>query len=143
MQLAPHVTSLLGGVLIGISALLLLMFSGRIAGVSGIAGGLLTAPAGDRHWRLAFVGGLVLGGLIVRGLDPAAVPDSLAAGWPLVLLAGLLVGFGARGANGCTSGHGVCGLGRRSRRSLAAVLVFMTTGVIAAQFVRPLLGGAP
>ncbi len=141
MVLPPYLASLLGGVMIGASALLLMLISGRVAGVSGIAGGLLTASRGDRSWRLAFVVGLLLGGLVLSKLDPAALPRSLPAGLPLVALAGLLVGFGARGGNGCTSGHGVCGLGRRSRRSLVAVLVFMATGMFAAQVLRPLLGG--
>jgi uncharacterized protein len=144
VTLHPYISSLLGGLLIGASALLLLLFSGRIAGVSGIAGGLLTAPRGDRAWRLAFVGGLVLGGLALRGLAPTALPTTLSAGWLQIAIAGVLVGAGARAANGCTSGHGVCGLGRRSRRSLVAVLIFMATGMFAAQVLRPLiLGGAP
>lgn len=141
MLLSTLTTSLLGGVLIGASALLLMTFSGRIAGVSGIAGGLVTAAPDDRAWRLAFVVGLVLGGLVLRALAPAVLPAGLADPWPLVVLGGFLVGFGARGGNGCTSGHGVCGLGRRSRRSLVAVLVFMATGMFAAQVLRPLLGG--
>jgi uncharacterized membrane protein YedE/YeeE len=142
MFLTPYLPSLLGGVLIGASALLLMLISGRIAGVSGIAGGLLTAPRGDRSWRFAFVVGLLLGGLALSAFEPTALPRSLPAGLPLVALAGFLVGFGARGGNGCTSGHGVCGLGRRSRRSLVAVVVFMATGMFAAQVLRPLLGGA-
>lgn len=141
MLLSTLFTSLLGGVLIGASALLLMSLSGRVAGVSGITGGLLTAPRGDRSWRLAFLGGLVLGGLVLLGLAPAALPQAMPASLPLLVLAGFLVGFGARQGNGCTSGHGVCGLGRRSRRSLAAVVVFMATGMFAAQVLRPLLGG--
>jgi uncharacterized membrane protein YedE/YeeE len=136
--------SLLGGVLIGVSALLLLWLGGRIAGVSGIVGGLLTAPADDRAWRVVFLLGLLLGGAVLLLVEPAALPDRLPAPWPVIALGGLLVGYGARAANGCTSGHGVCGLGRRSPRSLVAVVVFMTTGVLTANFLRPLLlGGAP
>lgn len=143
MLVSPLLSPLLGGVLIGVSALLLLGLSGRIAGVSGIVGGLVNAPAGDRGWRLAFLGGLLLGGLLLLRFAPSALPHGLPAPWPLVVAAGLLVGYGARAGNGCTSGHGVCGLGRRSPRSLAAVLVFMTTGALAAQVLRPLLlGGA-
>lgn len=138
---AAIVGAVLGGLAIGGSALVLLAVSGRIAGVSGIVGGLLGAGPGDRGWRLAFVFGLVLGGGLLLALDPAALPG-VAGPWPLVAAAGLLVGYGARAANGCTSGHGVCGLGRRSRRSLVAVLIFMATGVFAAQVVRPLLGVA-
>lgn len=136
--------SLLGGVLIGGSALLLLWSCGRIAGVSGIVGGFLSAPSDDRAWRVAFLLGLFLGGAALRLIDPAALPGRLAASPSTIVLGGFLVGYGARAANGCTSGHGVCGLGRRSPRSLVAVVVFMTTGVLAANFVRPLLpGGAP
>lgn len=140
---SPLLASLLGGVLIGTSALLLLWLSGRIAGVSGIVGGLMTAPQNDRAWRLAFLVGLALGGAALALVAPATLPDRLPASLPVIVLGGFLVGFGARGGNGCTSGHGVCGLGRRSPRSLAAVLVFMTTGIVAALFLRPLLiGGA-
>lgn len=136
--------SLLGGVLIGISALLLLWLDGRIAGVSGIVGGLLTAPRNDCVWRIEFILGLFLGGALLLHFDPAALPAEIPASWPVIVLGGLLVGYGARAANGCTSGHGVCGLGRRSPRSLVAVVVFMTTGVLAANFLRPLLlGGGP
>ncbi len=131
----------LGGLLIGVSALVLLAVSGRIAGVSGIVGGLLGAPAGDRDWRLGFLGGLGLGGLLLLWQDPMALPG-VSAPWPLVVAAGFLVGYGARAGNGCTSGHGVCGLGRRSRRSLAAVVVFMVAGIVAAQLLRPLMGVA-
>ena len=143
MSLSSHVAPLLGGVLIGTSALLLLWLSGRVAGVSGIIGGLLGAPRGDRTWRLAFLVGLWLGGLTLLVLAPSSLPRTLPDAWPVVVLAGLLVGFGAGRAHGCTSGHGVCGLGRRSLRSLVAVLTFMTTGALTAQLLRPLLGGTP
>lgn len=136
--------SLLGGVLIGTSALLLLWLGGRIAGVSGIVGGLLTAPRKDRAWRMVFLLGLVLGGVVLRVVEPAALPEQVPAPWPAILVGGFLVGWGSRAANGCTSGHGVCGLGRRSPRSLVAVVVFMTTGVLATNILRPLLlGGVP
>lgn len=135
--------ALLGGLVIGASAVLLLSLFGRIAGVSGIVGGIVSRDASDRAWRVAFVVGLLLGGVVLLRWFPATLPDGLPASAPVVALAGLLVGFGAGRANGCTSGHGVCGLGRRSPRSLVAVLVFMTTGVLAAQLLRPLLGGAP
>jgi uncharacterized membrane protein YedE/YeeE len=126
--------SLLGGLLIGVAAALLLWGSGRAAGVSGIAAGLLT-PAGDWLWRAQFVGGLVAGGLLLRWLVPwAAAPP---AGGLLALAAGgLLVGFGARLGGGCTSGHGICGLGRLSRRSLVAVAVFMATAAVVVFLVR-------
>ena len=142
---AAHFTpfaSLVGGVLIGLAAALLWILNGRVAGISGIVGELLGGARSEARWRLGFVGGLVGGGLLVRLVHPAALGASHAS-TALLVAAGLLVGFGTRLANGCTSGHGVCGLGRRSPRSLAAVLVFMTTGALAAQVLRPLLlGGA-
>ena len=129
-----------GGLLIGASALLVLAVNGRIAGVSGVVGGLMQAPpAGDRVWRIGFLVGIFVGGLLLLIAAPQTLPG-VSAPWPWVILGGLLVGFGARQGNGCTSGHGVCGLGRRSRRSLVAVLVFMSAGVLAAQLLRPLLG---
>ncbi len=144
MFVSTILAPLIGGVLIGASALLLLWLGGRIAGVSGIVGGLFAAPRGDRGWRLGFLAGLGLGGAALLAFDPAALPRELPAPWPIIVLGGLLVGLGSRAANGCTSGHGVCGLGRRSPRSLVAVVVFMTTGMFAAQVLRPLLvGGAP
>lgn len=119
--------ALAGGVMIGVAAALLLLTHGRIAGISGIAGGLLSA--GTRDWRVAFIGGLLIAGLIGGLLAPASVGGASA---PLAIAGGLLVGFGARYGSGCTSGHGVCGLSRLSRRSLVAVAVFMSTGAIAA-----------
>lgn len=123
------VTALAGGVLIGLSATLLLWLNGRVAGVSGILDGVVSARAGDVSWRVAFLVGLVAAG----GLYMAFVPDAPRprAGFPPagLVVAGLLVGFGTRMGNGCTSGHGVCGLGRLSMRSLVAVLTFMATAV--------------
>ena len=133
--------ALLGGLLIGLAALLLLAGAGRIAGVSGIVGGALTRPAGDLAWRLAFVLGLVGGGAVLRVLSPETLPKSLPNANLTIVLAGLLVGFGARLGGGCTSGHGVCGLGRRSPRSLAAVLTFMTTAFVTVYLARHVLGG--
>ena len=130
--------ALAGGALIGLAASLLLFTHGRIAGISGVIGSLLPPVPSDRHWRLAFVGGLVLAGLLARALAPHAIGASVRSP-ALVLVAGLLVGFGTRLGSGCTSGHGVCGLSRRSPRSLVAVLVFMTTGALTAS----LTGGAP
>jgi uncharacterized protein len=134
------VSALLGGMLVGVAASLLLWGAGRPAGVSGIAGGLLTARAGDWRWRAEFVLGLLVGGLVLRWLRP----DWLGAPAGSLLglgVAGLLVGFGASISGGCTSGHGICGLGRLSGRSLVAVLAFMFTGVLAVALVRR-IGGA-
>ncbi|MEN9799034.1 MAG: hypothetical protein RL653_2730 [Pseudomonadota bacterium] len=138
----PFLLALAGGAVIGLAATFLLYFNGRVAGVSGIAGGLVGGAEG-RPWRLAFVGGLLLGGLLLRFAWPEkAVFGALPARSPaLLVVAGLLVGYGTRLANGCTSGHGVCGLSRGSVRSLAATLTFMATGagtVLAAR----VLGGA-
>jgi uncharacterized membrane protein YedE/YeeE len=121
----------LGGALIGSGSALLLVTHGRIAGISGIADGLVQRATSDRGWRLAFVAGLVIAGVVAAAVAPAAIGApvrSLAA----VIAAGLLVGFGTRLGNGCTSGHGVCGLSRGSLRSLVAVAVFMATGAITA-----------
>ena len=134
------VSGLLGGMLIGLAAVLLLLANGRIAGISGIVGGLLTRATADMGWRVAFVAGLWLGGIVYWLVRGEVFAVQLAAAWPVMLIAGLLVGFGTRMGGGCTSGHGVCGLGRMSARSLVAVIVFMAAGMISAFIVRHLLG---
>lgn len=128
-----------GGALIGVAAGLLLLANGRIAGISGIVGGALRRPAGDTVWRLLFVAGLLAGGTVLRLLHPAAIGPSV-VGVPLLVAAGLLVGFGTQLGSGCTSGHGVCGLGRLSPRSLVATVVFLATGAATTYVVRHLLG---
>lgn len=125
-----------GGVLIGLAATLLLWLDGRIAGISGIAGGVLMPVRGDTAWRVAFLVGLVVGaGLYMAFVPGAAQPRT---DFPRIglVVAGLLVGFGTRMGNGCTSGHGVCGLGRLSPRSAAAVLAFMLTAIATTWLVR-------
>jgi uncharacterized membrane protein YedE/YeeE len=121
--------ALAGGAMIGAASALLLLAHGRIAGVSGIAGSLVDPGTRDRDWRLAFLGGLVAAGLVARLAAPAAIGAPVRA-LSVVILAGLLVGFGTRLGGGCTSGHGVCGVSRLSARSLVAVAVFMATGVL-------------
>ncbi len=124
---------LLGGALIGLSASFLLLANGRVAGISGVVGSLLAPVRGDIAWRVLFFGGLLSGGLLLAWLRPGsfAAPVSLSTGGAALLVAaGLLVGFGSRLGNGCTSGHGVCGISRGSGRSLAATLTFMATGVL-------------
>jgi uncharacterized membrane protein YedE/YeeE len=123
------IRSLLGGMLIGLSASLLALGAGRVAGISGILGGLFTPGREGRSWRLQFLAGLGAGGLVLLAMRPA-VFASTTRSLPVLVLAGLLVGFGARLGGGCTSGHGVCGLGRLSGRSLVATLVFMFTGMV-------------
>lgn len=135
--------ALAGGALIGLAAALLLLCNGRITGISGIVGRLLDSGDGERGWRLAFIGGLLLAPTLWRLLGgdlprPEHVPDGLAGGL-LLAAAGVLTGIGTQRANGCTSGHGVCGLARLSRRSLAAVLTFMVAGFTTVFAVRHLL----
>lgn len=132
-----------GGLVIGLAVSVLLLFSGRIAGISGILGGFLL-PAGVREWRwrAAFVAGLVLSPVLVGAL---ARPGAAVVDTPLALLvvAGLLVGYGARLGSGCTSGHAVCGVARFSPRSLAATAVFMGTGILTVLALRHLPGVLP
>ena len=130
--------ALAGGVLIGLSATLLLWLNGRVAGVSGILNGVLFPKGGDIAWRAMFLAGLIVAAGLYMALVPGA-PQPL-VDFPRVglVVAGLLVGFGTRMGNGCTSGHGVCGLGRLSMRSLAAVLTFMATAIATTFVVRHL-----
>lgn len=128
--------ALAGGVLIGLSAVLLLWLIGRVAGVSGIVGGVMLPRRGDVAWRVAFLLGLVVAGGAVMALWPGAPQPRSGSSPGLLAVAGLLVGFGTRMGNGCTSGHGVCGLGRLSMRSLVAVLVFMATAMATVLVVR-------
>ena len=142
--MSPHFTpglSTLGGALIGIAASMMLLLDGRVAGISGIVGGLLTPRPGDIGWRLAFVGGLVLAGLGALVLAPELMAVQVDRSPAAVVVAGLLVGFGTRLGNGCTSGHGVCGLSRLSPRSLASVLTFMAVGMGTAVVVGRWMGG--
>lgn len=131
--------SLAGGVLIGTAAVLLALFNGRIAGISGILGGLLPPVRGEIGWRLAFLAGLVLAPLVYSLLAPLP-PVQVEAGSALLIGAGLLVGLGTRYGAGCTSGHGVCGLSRRSPRSMVATAAFMAAGFATVYVVRHLIG---
>jgi uncharacterized membrane protein YedE/YeeE len=130
MDPARMLASALGGVLIGASAAALLLLLGRTAGVSGIAAGIVRAAPGDRAWRACFVAGLLAGGALLRIARPEAVQFDVVRPVPLLVVAGLLVGFGTRLGSGCTSGHGVCGVARGSRRSIVATLTFMATGML-------------
>ena len=131
------IPALIGGALIGLASVWLLAANGRIAGVSGILHGLFSPP--EAQWRAWFISGLLLAGLAWQA---AGSPVPVRQGFPLVWVAaaGLLVGFGTRMGGGCTSGHGVCGLGRLSARSLVAVLVFMASGMLSVYVVRHIVG---
>jgi len=131
------IASLLGGALIGLSAVLLMWATGRIAGVSGIAARLFP-PYEDREFagRFAFVAGLIAAPVLVRLVTGSLPAQTIAAGTPVVIVAGLLTGFGAVWGSGCTSGHGVCGLSRLSVRSLVATATFMATGVATVFVIR-------
>jgi hypothetical protein len=136
-------SALLGGAMIGSAALLLWIAIGRIAGISGILAGALFPPGADgaaeRSWRAVFLLGLPLGALLV-GWAQGGLEVSIATGPLGIVAAGLLVGFGTQLGNGCTSGHGVCGIGRGSKRSIAATLTFMASGIATVYVVRHLLG---
>ena len=133
--------STIGGLLIGLSAALMLLFSGQIAGISGILSGVLEPQKGDVGWRAAFVGGLAAGGAILVAFVPELFAVTIDRSFWAIAAAGLLVGFGTRLGNGCTSGHGVCGLSRLSARSMVATASFMATGAITVFVVNHLLGG--
>jgi hypothetical protein len=141
MEHFTPVTSLLGGILIGLSASVLLLFDGKIAGISGIVGGLLSPASSDTLWRVFFVTGLLVGGLLLKLASPQVFDMGITRSGGAIVLAGLLVGFGARFGNGCTSGHGVCGMSRLSPRSLIATLTFVATGAATVYLVNSLLGG--
>lgn len=134
--------SLVGGAMIGLSAVLLMMWEGRIAGISGIAGRLLP-PYRDGAFlsRLGFVAGIVAAPLLIAVMNGAPVAQTVSANVPLMIVAGLLVGFGSVWGNGCTSGHGVCGLSRLSTRSMVATATFMATAFITVFVVRHVIGG--
>ena len=130
MTRIPIWTALLGGALVGGAASGLLFFNGRIAGISNIVAGLLSPRRGDVAWRLSFVLGLLAGGAVLEAGSSSGISTAHPRSLPVLALAGLLVGLGTRIGSGCTSGHGVCGLARRSLRSLAATVTFMTTGAL-------------
>jgi hypothetical protein len=131
-----------GGILIGLATALLLLANGRVAGISGILGGLLRPARGDVAWRVAFIAGLFLAPIVwltMRAMPPAQIDHSPA----LLAAGGLLVGIGTRFGSGCTSGHGVCGIARLSPRSLLATACFVGAGFVTVFVVRHVLGGAP
>ncbi|HDT6566798.1 TPA: YeeE/YedE family protein [Enterobacter cloacae] len=128
VQFTPFL-GFLGGVLIGCATWILILFCGRIAGISGILGGVLSRGTPDRGWRLAFLVGIIISPLLYALVYPLPAIE-VSASWPILIIAGLLVGIGTRYGSGCTSGHGVCGLSRLSPRSLVATLTFMAVAFI-------------
>jgi uncharacterized membrane protein YedE/YeeE len=135
------VLSTIGGVLIGLAAVALLYFNGRIAGISGIMGGVLRPQEGDTLWRAVFLTGLLTGALLILWLHPESMAIRVDVSDPAVILGGFLVGIGTRIGNGCTSGHGVCGVGRLAPRSIMASAVFFGFAVLTTYLVRHLWEG--
>ena len=129
----------IGGALIGLSAVLLMLLTGRVAGISGIFGGCLGFETNDKGWRLAFIAGLILAPLIASAIGYTMPSPQMPASWGVIVAAGLLVGFGSRLGGGCTSGHGICGIARLSTRSIAATAIFMLTAVVVVALTRHVL----
>ena len=141
MENFTPVSALIGGALIGLGAAIMLLASGRIAGISGIVGGLLSPHVGDFVWRLCFVAGLVAGAGLFAVVAPDRFVVDLDASSVSIVAAGLLVGYGTRLGSGCTSGHGVCGIGRLSPRSYVATPLFMASAMVTVWIVRHGIGG--
>ena len=131
----------IGGALIGLPAVLLMALTGRIAGISGIFGGLLNPAGNDKGWRVAFIAGLILAPVLGGWIGHAMPTPQLPSSWTVIIAGGLLVGFGARLGGGCTSGHGICGVARLSVRSIAATAIFMLTAIATVAVTRHVLGG--
>lgn len=134
-------SALAGGIIIGVSVAAFILLNGRVAGISGILGGLLTPHRGDLAWRVAFLAGMI-SAPVIWALSADLPTIEIKAGYPALVVAGLLVGLGTRYGSGCTSGHGVCGLSRLSPRSLVATLAFMTSGFVMVYVIRHLFTGA-
>ena len=133
--------ALIGGILIGLSASAMLLLEGRIAGVSGIFAGVLNPAKGETGWRASFLAGLLAGGLLLRIFLPGAFDFGIIRPYGALIVAGLLVGYGTRLGNGCTSGHGVCGISRMSPRSMVATITFIASGVLTVYLVDHVIGG--
>jgi uncharacterized membrane protein YedE/YeeE len=135
------ISAAIGGALIGLAAVLLMAFTGRIAGIAGITGGLISPRTDDRGWRLAFVAGLIAAPLAAALLGHAVAMPKMPGSFVTITVAGLLVGFGTRLGNGCTSGHGICGIARLSPRSIVATVVFMAAAIVVVALTRHVFGG--
>jgi uncharacterized membrane protein YedE/YeeE len=141
-QMNEFILPLIGGGIIGIAVSLMLLLNGRVTGVSGIVSGTLKWSRGDLGWRVAFILGLIFGGYILSWFNPTAFTDELDRSLPVLVIAGLLVGYGTVLGSGCTSGHGICGISRMSPRSIASTLVFISAGILVATLFRILIGGS-
>ena len=141
MENFTPLSAAIGGGLIGLSAVLLMLLTGRIAGISGILGGLLDFRSEDKDWRIAFIAGLILAPILAGLIGYGMAQPKLPSNWIVIVVAGLLVGFGTRLGGGCTSGHGICGIARLSPRSIAATVLFMMTAVITVAITHHVLGG--
>jgi uncharacterized membrane protein YedE/YeeE len=139
MVMTEYLPAVYGGLMIGIAAVALLYLLGRIAGISGILWGAVSGEP-DNAWRWLFLVGLVGGALLYHSATGTPYPAASGLGWPFVIAGGLLVGFGTRLGSGCTSGHGVCGIGRLSTRSIIATVTFMTTGILTVYLLRHVVG---
>ena len=133
------INPLIGGVIIGLAASLMLLLQGRIFGISGVLSGAIFSKGEDKKWRIAAVAGLVIGSAFVNFLQPEYFNYEVKGDLWMMVLAGVLVGFGSRLGSGCTSGHGICGIPRLSYRSLTAVLTFMATGILTVYIFRHVL----
>ncbi len=133
------VSGLIGGLLIGLATALMMLLNGRIAGISGIVGGLLARKASEVGWRAVFVAGLLLGAFVYMLATGGPIPVGIQASLPVMVVAGFLVGFGTRLGSGCTSGHGVSGIARLSKRSIVATLVFTGVAIITVFFTHHVL----
>lgn len=133
-----YLLPLLSGLLLGLAATILLLFNGRVIGISGIIAGLIKPQRQDTFWRINFVLGIFIGGLLLNFAWPAAFQNSLVISNAQVIIAGLLVGFGSLLGSGCTSGHGICGISRLSLRSMIATVIFMITGIFIVYIFRHL-----
>jgi uncharacterized membrane protein YedE/YeeE len=131
---------LIGGGLIGLAASLFLLTHGKVAGISGILGGLLVGTNEDKPWRFFFLLGLIISGMVYAFFDATAFSNTVQKGPVITIIAGLLVGFGTQLGNGCTSGHGICGIARGSLRSIMATITFMITGMIGTYLVQYIIG---
>ena len=135
------ISAMIGGAMIGRSAVLLMLLIGRIAGISGIFGGCLGFGLNDKGWRIAFIAGLILAPLIAGSVGYPMPSPQMPTSWTVILAAGLLVGFGTRLGGGCTSGHGICGVARLSARSITATAIFMFTAILVVALTRHVIAG--